>query len=232
MVVWGLEESTRVGEGRWGEGVVTKVWARDENLLVQQGTNLHIGIIEEDTHIKFLRSVTLLDNDHNEDLMRACEDISVTSEFRDVAYCHRKADHIVLHDIDNARKRKKIFLPEHLVVENCLLSHLAVSKHLIFINSRRTQDITACALFCEKWTGSLVFQFSVTDLIDINHPANLVFCSAGIFFEGRVKGHDYPALTLWKCWDVHGKELFQYEYSSDFGMMLTGSHAGQQSPYR
>jgi hypothetical protein len=80
--------------------------------------------------------------------------------------------------------------------------------------------------------GSILFQFCITHMIDVLHPANLVFCGAGIFLEGRIKGNDYPALTLWKCWNIHGEEKFDFKFSSDFGMILIGSHSGQGNPYR
>ena len=139
---------------------------------------------------------------------------------------------MVVLDLDNNRRRKKIFLPENHWVETLLLSHLCISKHLIFISSRRKEDRYAFAIFCEKWMGSILFQFCVTDMIDVQHPANMVFCDSGMFLEGRIRGNDYPALTLWKCWNIHGEEIFESQFSSDFGMMLTGSHSGQKSPYR
>ena len=223
-----MKNCTRIEECRWGSDIVGKVWIRGSNLLIQQGEAVHIALILED-HLEYVRCVNLVPhgtNTSNE------EDISVTCEFRDLAYCFRKQDHVVVVDIDNNRKKKRIFLPENHWVETLLLSHLLISKHLLFISSRRKEDEFAFAIFCDKWMGSILFQFCITDMIDILHPANLVFCSLGIFLEGRIKGNDYPALTLWKCWDIHGQENFNFRFSSDFGMMLTGSHSGQQSPYR
>ena len=201
----------------------SKVWIRDSNLLIQQGCFLHIGTVGAD-QVEFERRITI-------SLENVSENVSVTCEFRDFAIGTREHDFIRIGNIDNIKPEKKIFLPEDHTVETLLLSHLQISKHLIFISTRRKGDKTAWALFCDKWVGNVIFKICVTSLIDVLHPANLVFCSKGIFLEGRIPGNDYPAVTLWKCWSNDGQEMVHYEYSSDFGMMLTGSHAGQMSPY-
>merc|ERR1719192_1383622 len=111
------------------------------------------------------------------------------------------------------------------MADTLLLSHLPASQHLLLVTTKQVLDGFRQVLVFNHHHLELLFKLPLTGVIDLQQSANLLFTDQGLFLEGRLPGHDYPAVTLWLCWASDGKERWREEYSSDFGMLLTGAHA-------